>query len=294
MIILPINVIKNTKCYISLGNITFDSNVESDNTYPIYLLSVQNQLVDINMSINKSIISSLNIQYPNSSIVNVTFELTQVLATGDYIEVPITLNYIELNKVIQYTIRLDNSYTIAPCIITSLGNKQNDILDVGTSVVIKGNLFETPSVSLFKYSQYAFKEVSTYETNFNSDTVINLVEPTIYKLVIKGGSTQIKYVINYMMCYKSLLDYITKINVNQLDKLFELSQYTVLINKFIYLHKLNTDLDNITDSEVTNILPDISYVLEDVYNYIVKLQTNVVITDVLSDISTNPITNYAL
>ena len=295
MTILPLCITKNTKCIVSFNSVVFDVSAIPEGLYTVYALSHNDTTIQMEVRVREtpSTTAFITRNYPNVQVVNITFKLITLLQPEDYLEIPISISYPDLNKQVDYKVRVTSVSTILPFVNTSEKVSNIDILKQDTSIIIDTHSSDIYNITIYAYKNYKFNKITTATTDGSDRTTVVLTEPLIYKLVMDFGDTiESRYVINYMHCYDKLISYLSKLDVNQIDKIFEMNNYSIIINKFLYLHEIDDKLRTIVETEFTDMIPDLAFVLKELSDYVTTLYTNTYMYNVDDKISTNVIPKF--
>ena len=295
MTILPLCITKNTKCIVSFNSVVFDVSAIPEGLYTVYALSHNDTTIQMEVRVREtpSTTAFITRNYPNVQVVNITFKLIKLLQPEDYLEIPISISYPDLNKQVDYKVRVTSVSTILPFVNTSEKVSNIDILKQDTSIIIDTHSSDIYNITIYAYKNYKFNKITTATTDGSDRTTVVLTEPLIYKLVMDFGDTiESRYVINYMHCYDKLISYLSKLDVNQIDKIFEMNNYSIIINKFLYLHEIDYKLRTIVETEFTDMIPDLAFVLKELSDYVTTLYTNTSMYNVDDKISTNVIPKF--
>lgn len=295
MTILPLCITKNTKCIVSFNSVVFDVSAIPEGLYTVYALSHNDTTIQMEVRVREtpSTTAFITRNYPNVQVVNITFKLITLLQPEDYLEIPISISYPDLNKQVDYKVRVTSVSTILPFVNTSEKVSNIDILKQDTSIIIDTHSSDIYNITIYAYKNYKFNKITTATTDGSDRTTVVLTEPLIYKLVMDFGDTiESRYVINYMHCYDKLISYLSKLDVNQIDKIFEMNNYSIIINKFLYLHEIDDKLRTIVETEFTDMIPDLAFVLKELSDYVTTLYTNTSMYNVDDKISTNVIPKF--
>lgn len=295
MTILPLCITKNTKCIVSFNSVVFDVSAIPEGLYTVYALSHNDTTIQMEVRVREtpSTTAFITRNYPNVQVVNITFKLITLLQPEDYLEIPISISYPDLNKQVDYKVRVTSVSTILPFVNTSEKVSNIDILKQDTSIIIDTHSSDIYNITIYAYKNYKLNKITTATTDGSDRTTVVLTEPLIYKLVMDFGDTiESRYVINYMHCYDKLISYLSKLDVNQIDKIFEMNNYSIIINKFLYLHEIDDKLRTIVETEFTDMIPDLAFVLKELSDYVTTLYTNTSMYNVDDKISTNVIPKF--